>query len=200
MDKQEQLNRLKRRMEEDATLPLRQKDSRLVFGAGNPDSKILFLGEAPGYFENLKGLPFIGNAGALLNQLLQSIKVGREDVWISNVVCYRPPSNRDPEPSEIAAFQPYIDEMINIINPKVIVTLGRFSMGKFLPGNYISSVHGKEFRVNWNDREITVVPMYHPAAALRRNDVREQLKADFLRLPEIVREASKPKVKQMNLV
>ncbi len=142
----------------------------------------------------------MGNAGALLNQLLQLIKVAREDVWISNVVCYRPPSNRDPEPSEIAAFQPYIDEMINIINPKVVVTLGRFSMAKFLPGNFISSVHGKIFKVNWKGREITVVPMYHPAAALRRNDVREQLKADFQKLPDIVREASKPKVKQMNLV
>lgn len=200
MDKKKELEKLKAKMKTDDSLPLKKGANNLVFGEGNPDTKMFFLGEGPGYWEDMKGRPFVGNAGALLNQLLQLIKVGREDVWISNVVAYRPPNNRDPEPSEIAAFQPYIDEMINIINPKVIVTLGRFSMGKFLPGNFISSVHGKVFKVNWNGRQITVVPMYHPAAALRRNDVREQLKNDFLKLPEIVREADKPVIRQDRLI
>jgi DNA polymerase len=200
MDKKEELEKLREKMKSDHSLPLKKGANNLVFGEGNPDTKMFFLGEGPGYWEDMKGRPFVGNAGALLNQLLQSIKVGREDVWISNVVAYRPPNNRDPEPSEIAAFQPYIDEMINIINPKVIVTLGRFSMGKFLPGTFISSVHGKVFKVNWKGKEITVVPMYHPAAALRRNDVREQLKNDFQKLPEIVKEANKPVIRQDRLI
>lgn len=200
MSKKEELEQLEKKMQADNSLPLKKGTARLVFGAGNPETKILFIGEGPGYWEDRKGEPFVGNAGALLNQLLQLIKLTRNDVFITNVVHHRPPNNRDPMPSEIEAYQPYLDRIVEIVNPKVIVTLGRFSMGKFLPGNFISSVHGKVFKVHWNGREITVVPMYHPAAGLRRVDVKEQLKVDFQKLPEIVKEASKPVVKQDRLI
>lgn len=114
------------------------------------------------------------------------IKVKREDVFITNVVMHRPPNNRDPLPEEIAAYQPYVDGIIDVISPKVIVTLGRFSMGKFLPNAVISKVHGKTFPVNWHGREILIVPMYHPAAALRSTDIMIKFREDFMRLPEIL--------------
>lgn len=203
-EKQKALNGLKEKMLKDETLPLKKGATNLVFGEGNPDAQIFFLGEGPGYWEDIKARPFVGNAGAFLNQLLYSIKVPRADVFITNVVCYRPPNNRDPEFLEIEAFQKYIDEMIKIIEPKLIVTLGRFSMGKFLPEARISSVHGKTFRVNWNGKELIVVPMYHPAAALRSSEVMAQIKADFLKLPEILKEAENSEEKlsseQMSLV
>jgi len=200
MSKKEELGRLKSEMEK-TSLPLKKGATNLVFGEGNPDAKIFFLGEGPGYNEDVKGRPFVGQAGALLNQLLQSIKVERNSVFITNVVCYRPPGNRDPLPEEIGAFQPYIDKMMEIIKPKIVVTLGRFSMAKFLPGVKISIVHGSAFVVNWKGREIKVVPMYHPAAALRNGDVMFQIKEDFLKLPGLIREInSKIDAKQMELI
>ena len=200
MCKKEELGQLKREMEK-ADLTLKKGATNLVFGEGNPDAKIFFLGEGPGYYEDVKGRPFVGQAGALLNQLLQSIKVERNSVFITNVVCYRPPNNRDPLPEEIGAFQLYIDKMIEIIKPKIVVTLGRFSMAKFLPGVKISIVHGSAFVVNWKGKEIKVVPMYHPAAALRNGDVMFQIKEDFLKLPGLLREIN-PKIdaKQMELI
>jgi DNA polymerase len=199
-EKLKALNQLKKEMLADKNLPLRRGATNLVFGEGDPDAKIFCLGEGPGYYEDQKGRPFVGNAGSLLNQLLQLIKVPREKVWITNVVCYRPPENRDPEPSEIAAFQPYIDRMIEIIKPKIIVTLGRFSMAKFIPNSKITAIHGKAHVVDWNGRKMSMVPMYHPAAALRRTDVMTQIKDDFQKLPDILREIDKPDIKQMQLV
>ncbi len=199
-EKIKELTKLKEKMKADKGLPLRSGATNLVFGEGDPDAKIFCLGEGPGYWEDQKARPFVGNAGILLNKLLASIGIKREDVFITNVVCYRPPNNRDPEQTEIDAFQPYIDEMIEIIKPKVILTLGRFSMGKFLPGSRITSIHGKPHELKWKGRKITVVPMYHPAAALRRGDIMEQTKEDFKRLPEVLKEATKPEVKQMGLL
>ncbi len=203
-EKQKLLDDLKEKMLQDESLPLKKGATNLVFGEGNPLAQLFFLGEGPGHWEDIKARPFVGNAGALLNQLLYSIKVPREEVFITNVVCYRPPENRDPEPLEIAAFQKYIDEMIKIIGPKIIVTLGRFSMGKFLPGARISSVHGKTFRVNWKGSDTVVVPMYHPAAALRSGEVMAQIKADFLKLPGLIKEiensGEKLSSEQMSLV
>src|SRR5512137_438913 len=140
MDKADELRKLKSKSLNDESLPLRSNAKNLVFGTGNPNAEILFIGEGPGYWEDIKGEPFVGNAGALLNQLLSLIKVERKEVFITNVIMYRPPNNRDPEPSEIKAFEPYLDKIIGIISPKLIVTLGRFSMAKFLPGVFISSV------------------------------------------------------------
>lgn len=173
-------------MQGDKTLPLRENATNLVFGEGSSEAKLLFLGEGPGFWEDQKGRPFVGNAGTLLNQLLYSIKVERGDVFITNVVCFRPPNNRDPSPEEIEAFQPYIDEIIEIIGPKVIVTLGRFSLAKFLAGAKISAVHGRIFAVNWKGREIKIIPMYHPAAALRSAEVMRQIKEDFLKIPKLL--------------
>lgn len=200
-DKKIRLELLKKKMQGDKNLPLREGATNLVFGEGSPSAEMFFLGEGPGYWEDQKARPFVGNAGALLNRLLHLIEVKREDVFITNVVCYRPPDNRDPFPEEIEAFRPYIDEMIEIIRPKVIVTLGRFSMAKFIPGSKITAIHGKIHIVDLSGRRAAVVPMYHPAAALRRGEIMVQTEQDFLKLPGILKELhSKPEVSQMKLV
>ncbi len=188
MNKKEELEKLKREMEEDKDLPLRSGATQLVFGEGNPDSRIYFIGEAPGFHEDRLGRPFVGQAGKLLDFLIETIGLKREDVYISNVVRFRPPENRDPLPEEILAFQPYVDREIEIINPKLIVTLGRFSMAKFLPGVLISKVHGKARTVMFRGKDVTVLPMYHPAAALRSTDLMRQLREDFKRIPEVLKE------------
>lgn len=198
--KQKQFQKLKKEMLSNENLPLRKDANHLVIGEGSLNSKVMFIGEGPGFWEDKLGRPFVGAAGKLLDKLLLSINLPREEVFISNVVCYRPPANRDPTPSEIAAFQPYIDRLIEIIKPKVIVTLGRFSMAKFLPGTKISYIHGKPHHVDWKERKITVVPMYHPAAALRNGQVMHQEQADFEKLPEIIKKATKVEVKQMHLM
>lgn len=205
MDKAQQLADLKKQMQEDQTLPLRQTATQLVFGEGNPDTKIYFLGEAPGYFEDQKGRPFIGQAGQLLDKMLQNINLKREDVYISNVVRFRPPENRDPTPEELAAFAPYVDKEIEIIDPRVIITLGRFSMGKFIPEVKISQVHGKPKLVKWKGKNIIVIPMYHPAAALRAGAVLQSLQEDFQKVPQLLadslqvsEEPAKPK--QLELI
>ena len=180
MTKAQKLADLKKRMQEDLKLPLREGATQLVFGEGNPDTKVYFLGEAPGYYEDKQGRPFVGLAGKLLDQLIIAIGLTREDVYISNVVRFRPPGNRDPEPAELAAFALYVNEEIKIIDPKIIVTLGRFSMGKFLPDVKISQVHGKAFKVDFEGKQVLVLPMYHPAAALRSTGVLNLLKEDFM--------------------
>jgi len=193
-------------MEADDSLPLKKGATRLVFGVGKADSEILFIGEGPGYWEDQKGEPFVGNAGKLLDNVLRTIELPRESVYITNIVHHRPPENRDPEPAEISAYGKYLDELIKIIDPKVIITLGRFSMGKFLPGATISSVHGKVQRVKWKDNDVVVVPMYHPAAALRNGNMMFSFKDDFKKVPEILKQAKeeekikKEKVEQMNLI
>jgi DNA polymerase len=194
-------------MREDKSLPLRSGATNLVFGQGNIDSAIMFIGEGPGYWEDRKALPFVGNAGALLNQLLHSIKLPREEVFITNVVHHRPPGNRDPLPEELLSYGKYLDKMIDIIKPSVIVTLGRFSMAKFLSGVTITSVHGKPRKVIWKDKEISVVPMYHPAAGLRNGEIKRRLFDDFRKISEIMEKISelkaekvKKEVRQMSLV
>ena len=187
MNKQKLLDELEKKMKKDKSLPLREGANNLVFGDGNPNSEILFIGEGPGYWEDTKGKPFVGNAGMLLNQLLTKIKIRREDVYLTNIIHYRAPENRDPEEAEIEAFKKYLDQIIKIIDPKIIVTLGRFSMAKFLPGVFISGVHGKEKVIEWNGKKILVVPMYHPAAALRNSEVKVKLTMDFERLPEMLK-------------
>jgi uracil-DNA glycosylase len=184
--KRQKLVNLKKKMLKDATLPLKKDATNLVFGSGDPEAEIMLIGEGPGYWEDQKGIPFVGNAGLLLNQMLMSIGLDRKKVFITNVIHYRAPNNRDPEDGEIKAFQTYLDEIIEIIKPKLIITLGRFSMAKFIPGVYISKVHGKPEMVRFKKRKILVVPMYHPAAALRNGSVKELLKNDFLNIPEIL--------------
>lgn len=205
-DKRKRLDELKQEMETDSSLPLREKATKLVFGDGNPDTEVLFIGEAPGYWEDQKGIPFVGNAGALLNQALAIVGMPREEVFITNVIHYRPPENRDPLPQELEAFRPYVDKIIEVIDPKVIITLGRFSMGKFIPGESISRIHGKPREVEVNDKLVTVIPMYHPAAGLRSSQVKAAFLEDFKKIPQILKEAKEsektpePKSEQMSLV
>ena len=207
MNNKEKLEELKKRALVDKTLPLKSGATNLVFGIGNPEAEILLCGEGPGYWEDMKAEPFVGNAGILLNRLLASVGIKREDTFITNVVMHRPPQNRDPEEVEIAAYKPYVDGIIEIINPKMIITLGRFSMAKFLPGVFISSVHGKPREVSFKEQFFTVIPMYHPAAALRNGRIMEKIKADFSIIPEILQnirekknDTIKKEVQQMNLL
>lgn len=187
LTKTEKLTMLREHMQKNSKLPLRETATQLVFGEGNPDSKIYFLGEAPGFHEDKQGRPFVGLAGKLLTELIQSIGLKRDDVYISNIVRFRPPNNRDPLPEEIAAFAPYIKKELEVIDPEIIVTLGRFSMAKFIPDVKISQVHGQHHQIELNGKKITVVPMYHPAAALRAGAVMQQLREDFQKLGNILK-------------
>lgn len=181
MNKAEQL----KKVEDEAREVLKKPGTNLVFADGNPNSKIMLIGEAPGFHEDQQGKPFVGAAGKLLNTLLDSAGLKREDVYITNVLKNRPPNNRDPLPEEIQEASRFLDAQIEIIDPEVVITLGRFSMGKFMPGAKITQVHGQPKRVG---RRI-VIPMFHPAAALRSGEVMNLTKADFEKLPEILKES-----------
>lgn len=167
-----------------------------VPGAGSPDTDILFIGEGPGFHENEQGLPFVGRSGQFLDELLASCGMSRETVFITNVVKCRPPGNRDPLPPELAACNPYLERQIAAINPKVIVTLGRWSMAKFIPNAKISAIHGQPRWVHGR----MIVPMYHPAAALRLGSLRAVMKEDFSKLPRWIAEAkaAAPQVRPSN--
>lgn len=158
---------------------------RAVPGEGPVDAEIMFIGEAPGYHENEQGRPFIGAAGRFLDELLASIDLDRSKVYITNVVKCRPPNNRDPLPHEIEACAPYLNRQLALIKPKVVVTLGRFSMAKFFPGASISKIHGQPKRIG----DTFYFPMFHPAAALHRGDLVATVKADMLKLPALVEQA-----------
>lgn len=186
MTKQQLLDELKEKEKNDPDLPLKQTAANLVFGHGNPNAKIIFLGEAPGKNEDEKALPFVGAAGKVLDQLLESINLKREDIFISSVVHYRPPKNRQPKPSEIAAFSKYVDQIIEIINPKIIATLGNFSLKKFLPDAKISEVHGKAAKIKFNGKDLTIIPLYHPAAVLYKRDLQKTLEEDFKEISKLL--------------
>lgn len=184
--KYDKLHDLKDKMEKDDSLPLKSGANKLVFGSGNTEAKILAVGEGPGRTEDSTGLPFVGQAGKLLDKLLLLAGLERKHIFITNIVHHRPPENRDPLPEEIEAYGKYLDEIIKIIDPEVIITLGRYSMAKFLPNVFISGVHGKKFDVDWNGKNIVIIPMYHPAASLRNGNVMEAEKLDFVQLREIL--------------
>ena len=156
--------------------------TQLVFGTGNPDADIVFIGEAPGKNEDLQGEPFVGAAGRFLNEMLAMIGLQREDIYITNIVKYRPPNNRDPLPEEKTAFLPYLEKQLEIIKPKLIVTLGRHSMDSLLPGLKISEVHGKPKRYHG----LVYLPLFHPAAALYNGGLRQTLIDDFALIPSIL--------------
>lgn len=158
----------------------------LVMGDGNLNAEIVFIGEAPGKNEDEQGLPFVGAAGKFLNEMLAQAGMQRSDVYITNIVKYRPPNNRDPLPEEKKAFWPYLARQLDVIAPKVVVTLGRHSMEYFLPEAKISQVHGEAKRVTFGDKKIVIVPLYHPAAALYNGGMRGTLIDDFLRVPKII--------------
>ena len=161
---------------------LAQTRTKAVPGDGPERAAIMFIGEGPGFHEDQQGRPFVGAAGQFLTELLQSIGLQREDVYITNVVKCRPPGNRDPEPEEIEACRAYLDRQIAAIKPKVIVTLGRFSMARAFPNEKISNIHGKPRKVDG----IVYVPMFHPAAALHQPALRKTVEEDFAQLPKIL--------------
>jgi DNA polymerase len=161
--------------------------TRSVPGEGNPHAEIMFIGEAPGYTEDQTGKPFCGAAGQFLTQLITSIGLKREDVYITNIVKSRPPGNRDPLPDEILACKPWLDKQLEIIKPKVIVTLGRYSMARFFPGQTISHIHGQSETCG----EYTCFAMYHPAAALHQGNLRAVIESDMLKLPKILEDLKK---------
>lgn len=165
---------------------LAKSAKNLVIGDGNPDADIVFIGEAPGQKEDEQGLPFVGAAGQFLNEMLASVGMKRSEVYITNIVKYRPPGNRDPLPEEKTAFWPFLLRQLQVIQPKIVVTLGRHSMEYFLPGFKISQIHGKPKRISFGDHKIVVLPLFHPAAALYNGGMRSTLLEDFSTIPSIV--------------
>jgi len=192
-EKKIELAKLKKDLESRTDMPLLRSANDVVFGNGNPDSEILFIGEAAGYHESIEHKPFVGQAGKLLiKNLKEKLGLDREQVYITNIVKTRPPDNRDPLPEEIEAFRPYLDKEIEIIQPRIIVTLGRFSMGKFIPDVTISRVHGQARFVDFGGKRYIVFPMYHPAAALRAGSMMKLFEEDFGKLQSLL--GKKPKV------
>jgi uracil-DNA glycosylase len=188
-EKKQKLKELKQEMREDKSLPLRRGASQIVFGNGNPDADVYFLGDVPGFQEDKLGVPFIGQAGKFLESVMKVIGMKRKDVYLSYVIKYKPQEVRDPETTELAAFYPYCDREIEIVDPRVVVTLGRYAMNKFLPGVKISQVHGKAQKVEWRGKVLYIIPMFNPAAAFRTRVVAEQFKGDFHIIPTILKQA-----------
>jgi len=166
-----------------------------VPGEGNPDAEIMFIGEAPGAEEDRQGRPFVGASGQFLESMLEAIGLRRSDVFITNIVKYRPPGNRDPLPEEIKACWPWLERQINTIKPKIIGLLGRYAMNIFLPGLQISKCHGQPKRKG----ELIFLPLYHPAVALYNANMRTVLQEDFARIPVILKQ-TKSKFKQSKLL
>jgi len=186
-DKKTELEKIKEEMAARADLPL-ANFSNLVFSDGDAEASVMFIGEAPGFHENRLGRPFVGLAGQLLDKLLVEINWPRASVYITNIVKRRPPENRDPSLEEIAAYAPYLQRQIAVMQPKLIAPLGRFSMNYFLPDAKISRDHG---RLLTKDGQL-IFPLYHPAAALRSTSVLEELRKDFHKLPHILETGTMP--------
>lgn len=187
MDKQKALTALNIMMDASCTCTLKKTATQAVPGEGSATAEIMFIGEAPGKKEDELGVPFIGAAGKFLAEMLAAIGLKREDIYITNIVKYRPPDNRDPLPQEIAACELWLHEQIKIIKPKVIVTLGRHAMEHFIPGKKISEVHGQSFPQTLPDIGTqTFFVLYHPAAALYNGSLRQTLIEDFKKIPEVL--------------
>ncbi|MBW3569230.1 uracil-DNA glycosylase [Candidatus Parcubacteria bacterium] len=177
---------------------LAEAATNLVMGCGNESADIVFIGEAPGKNEDLQGEPFVGTAGKFLNEMLAGVGLKRDDVYITNIVKYRPPNNRDPLPAEKKAFWPFLIRQLRIIRPKIIATLGRHSMEYFLPGRSITVIHGQPKRIKFNHsseqnslESVIILPLYHPAAALYNGDLRTTLIEDFQTIPNIIKSLEK---------
>ena len=175
-----ELRRLKGALMTNINLPLR--DANLVFGEGNINCQVMFIGEAPGANEDRVGRPFVGRGGQLLDEMIRNIGWKRENTYIANIIKRRPPENRDPTPAEVEAYKPYLTRQIEIIDPKMIVTLGRFAMNYFLPLAKITNDHGKATVVDGR----IIFPVYHPAAALRATQMKDIFRADFAKIPKIL--------------
>lgn len=171
---------------------LAQHRSKVVPGEGAENPEIVFIGEAPGWHEDQQGRPFVGPAGQFLEELLASIGMTREQVYICNIIKCRPPGNRDPLPTEIEACQPWLDRQLELLNPRMIVTLGRYSMARLFPGESISKIHGKERRQG----DTICYAMYHPAAALHQQKLRQTIMDDMLRIPSLLAQVEKIPVQE----
>lgn len=181
------LTELYKEIERCQACELAKNRTRIVPGEGPEEVDILFIGEAPGWHEDQQGRPFVGPAGQFLEELLASIGLKRDKVYIANVIKCRPPSNRDPLPGEIQACSKWLDRQIELLHPKMIVTLGRYSMARYFPNQSISKVHGKAKKEN----NIIYYAMYHPAAALHQGSLRKIIEADMLNIPHILAQADK---------
>lgn len=186
-DRRERLIALMREMQTEHECPLIASRTKLVFGAGNADADLMFVGEAPGFHEDQQGLPFVGRAGQLLDELLQEIGLSRGEIFIGNALKCRPPDNRDPTPEEIEICSPYLHRQVELIRPRVIGTLGNFAT-KLLSGSQrgITKVHGAPQAHELGGLPVQIVPLFHPAAALRTPGVKEQLREDLAKLPELL--------------
>jgi uracil-DNA glycosylase len=183
LDKTQLLENIKEEIIKQKICPdLAQQATQMVFGDGDPDAELVFIGEAPGKNEDEQGKPFVGAAGKFLNEMLAGIGLRWEDVDITNIVKYRPPNNRDPLPEEKAAFLPFLRSQLDVIKPKLVVTLGRHSMDSLLPGLQISKVHGQPKRYTGQ----VYLPLFHPAAALYNGGMRQTLIEDFERIPKVL--------------
>lgn len=184
MNKQTKLDQIAAEVAKNNVCPdLAKQAKHLVFGEGSPSAKVMFIGEAPGKQEDQTGRPFGGAAGKLLSELLGGIGLDRQEVYITSILKYRPPNNRDPKPTEEQAFWPYLKAQIDIIRPKLIVTLGRHSFTCFVPKGNIGEAHGQPQA--WQG--FTILPLYHPAAALYNTKLRPQIIEDFARIPNLIR-------------
>jgi uracil-DNA glycosylase family 4 len=182
--KQIQLDKVHQSIIDDGVTPeLATSATQLVFGDGDPNADIVFIGEAPGKNEDIQGKPFVGAAGKFLNEMLAMIDLTREDIYITNIVKYRPPNNRDPYPDEKEVFLPYLKTQLDIIQPKLIATLGRHSLNCFLPDLQISVCHGKPLRLKGQ----VYLPLFHPAAALYNGAMKQTLIDDFAKIPIILK-------------
>lgn len=186
LEKQKLLNILKDQILQFKDLEIAKNCINPVIGEGNPNSDIIFIGEAPGATEDQTGKPFAGRSGKLLNELLNSIKLEREQVYITNIVKFRPPKNRDPNKQEKEKCIPFLISEIQIIKPKLICTLGRHSLNFFMPNITISNAHGKLFDTEFQNNKIKLFPLYHPAAALYNPNQKETLFKDFTKLAKII--------------
>lgn len=191
--KQDQLDQIRADIINQNICPdLANQATQLVFGEGSPDANIVFIGEAPGKKEDIQGKPFIGASGKFLSEMLETVGLTREDIYITNIVKYRPPENRDPSPTEKQDFLPFLQRQLEVIAPKVVVTLGRHSTNCFLPDLQISKSHGEpqhvklQFKENADVLDIVILPLYHPAAALYNGGMRQTLLDDFSTIPALL--------------
>jgi uracil-DNA glycosylase family 4 len=202
-DKQARLDQIKADIVQDNICPdLAKTATNMVFGSGNPNADLVFIGEAPGKNEDLTGEPFIGAAGKFLNEMLDQIGLVREDVYITSIIKYRPPNNRDPLPEEKKASWPYMQAQLEVIEPKLVVTLGRHSMNCFLPDLQISKVHGEPQWVTLPSElqpgktiEFAILPLFHPAAAIYNRGLRQTLIDDFAGIPGVLQSITSKKIK-----
>lgn len=184
---QDQLASLAREIDDSNVCPdLKAHATQLVFGFGDPNAEVVLIGEAPGKQEDIHGRPFIGAAGKFLDVMLESVQMDRDDVYITNIVKYRPLNNRDPLKSEKIAFIPYLEQELRIIKPKLVITLGRHSMEYFIPDETIGEIHGQPRRVQFGAESLVVMPLYHPSAAAYNPKLRPTLLEDFQKVPQVI--------------